>query len=155
MGDLDERHDALPRTIFFRPRKQARRLLTTLLVLAAASAVVLLVDAWRERTVFGYELAAIAVALTAITYAVRAGSALATLTVTGGLLEIRRGGSRTSFDLASPDTRLEVVGRPGSRRWKVLFQRRSLAPYVVDASMVDPAEFMRVLRYYRRDVDPD
>lgn len=142
-------------TIFFRPRKHARRLYTVLFLLALAATVVLGATAWRLRTTTGYELTAVAAGLTAILYAVRAGSATATMTVTGGSLEIRRGGSRTTLDLASPHLRLEVVGRPGGRHWKVLFLRPSLPAYVVDASMVDPGEFMRVLRYYRQDLRPE
>ena len=36
--------------------------------------------------------------------------------------------------------------------WKVVFARRGHPPYVVDASMVDPVHFTRVLAHYRPDV---
>ena len=91
--------------------------------------------------------------LTLFVWAVRAGSAVATLTVRGGQLEILRGGSRHRFDLASHYTPIDIVGEPGRRGWKVLFHRRSMAPYVVDASMVDPVEFTRVVRHYRPTAD--
>jgi hypothetical protein len=46
-----------------------------------------------------------------------------------------------------------VIGRPGDRDWRVLFHRRGMGPYVVDASMVDPAEFMRLLHAHRSEVN--
>ncbi|MEX0427265.1 hypothetical protein AB3X52_06515 [Nocardioides sp. DS6] len=147
-----ERPALAPHTIFFRPRKHARRLYTLLLVAGLIACLVLAALAWRQRTSTTYELAGLALGLTAILYAVRAGSATATLTVTGGSLEVRRGGSRTVFDLTSAHTGIEVVGRPGGRRWRVVLRRPSLPAYVIDGSMVEPAEFMRVLRYYRTDL---
>jgi len=146
--------ETVPHTIFFRPRKRARRLYTLLLAAALVATVVLGLAAWRERTTGSYEFAGLALGLTAILYAVRAGSATATLTVTGGSLEIHRGGSRAAFDLTDQGTRIEVVGRPGGPRWKVILRRRSLPAYVIDGSMVEPAEFMRVLRYYRTELRP-
>jgi hypothetical protein len=80
---------------------------------------------------------------------VRAGAPTTRLSVKSGQLEILGGGGRYVFDLASHYTPIEVVGKPGARGWKVLFLRRSMTPYVVDASMVDPEHFMRVLREYR------
>lgn len=75
-----------------------------------------------------------------------------TMTVTGGLLEIRRRGSSAFFDLTSPETSVEVHGRTGSRRWKVVLSDGRTPAYVIDGSMVDAVEFMRVLRYYRPDL---
>ena len=59
------------------------------------------------------------------------------------------------FDLASPYTLLEVHGRPGQRHWKVLFPRRDLPPYKIDRSVVDPHDFMRVLRFFRPELRSD
>ena len=42
-----------------------------------------------------------------------------------------------------------VIGTAGKRSWKVLFLRRGMSPFVLDSSMVDPAEFMTVLRRHR------
>ena len=53
------------------------------------------------------------------------------------------------FDLASTYTSIEVVGQPGSKKWKVLFHRRGMSPVVVDSTMVDAHDFMRVLRFFR------
>jgi hypothetical protein len=69
--------------------------------------------------------------------------------VHAGQLEVVQGGGRFVFELASGYTPIEVVGAPGDRNWKVLFVRRNMDPFVIDSSMVDPQEFMEVLRRYR------
>ncbi len=74
-----------------------------------------------------------------------------TVTSVGSRLEIRDGGLHV-FDLSRTDSPLDVIGLPGDRNWRVLFHRRGMRPYVVDASMVDPAEFMRVLHAHRPEV---
>ncbi|MGZ4466569.1 MAG: hypothetical protein ACXVW0_14505, partial [Nocardioides sp.] len=88
-----------------------------------------------------------------VVWAVRASTAPAHVTVRGGQVEIVRAGSRHRFDLASHYTPVDVIGAPGDRSWKVLFHRRSMTPFVVDASMVDPVEFTRLLRRYRPERD--
>jgi hypothetical protein len=75
----------------------------------------------------------------------RTGSVLAA----GSRIEVRRGGSRHVFDLADTGSPVDVIGTPGRRGWRVLFYRRGLPPYVVDASLVDPDLFMSVLRAHR------
>ena len=82
----------------------------------------------------------------------RASATPTRLTLHGSELEIVRNGSRALFDLAAPHTPIEMHGQPGDRRWRVLVLRRSMSPYVIDATMVDPAQFTRVLRYYRPEV---
>ena len=72
-----------------------------------------------------------------------------TVVATGSRLEICRGGSRHVFDLANPATPVDVLGVPGDRGWRVLFYRRGMAPYVLDASMAQPAELMRLLHRHR------
>jgi hypothetical protein len=44
---------------------------------------------------------------------------------------------------------VEVVGRPGDRRWKVLFLRKGMAAYEVNARLVDPVPFVEALRPWR------
>jgi hypothetical protein len=58
-------------------------------------------------------------------------------------------GHRFVFDLASQYTMVEVQGHPGKRGWKVHFPRRGMGVFTVNASMVDPDDFMRVLRFFR------
>jgi hypothetical protein len=133
----------------FAPRSGARRVVGLVLLVALGATVVAAYVAWQDRTGPSIGIAAALALLTGIVWAVRAGSAVTRLTVRGGQLEILRGGSRHLFDLTSRHTPVDIVGEPGSRGWKVLFQRRSMAPFVVDASMVDPVAFTRVVRHYR------
>jgi hypothetical protein len=72
--------------------------------------------------------------------------------VEDGILDIRTAESHHAFDLRRPDLRIEVHGRPRDRRWRTLVHRTGLDPYVIDASMVDPAAFVRVLREHRPDL---
>lgn len=76
----------------------------------------------------------------------------ATVVATGSRLEVLRDGGRHVFDLADTRSPVDVIGLPGDRSWRVLFYRRGMAPYVLDATMVDPAVFMRVLHAQRREV---
>ena len=56
------------------------------------------------------------------------------------------------FDLASTYTAIEVVGKPGSKKWKVQFLRRGMPPVIVDSTMVDGRDFMRILSFYRPEL---
>lgn len=76
----------------------------------------------------------------------------ATVVATGSRLEIMRNGGRHVFDLARRDNPVDVVGLPGDRHWRVQFHRRGMRPYVVDASMVDPEGFMRLLHAHHCEV---
>ncbi|HYG94307.1 MAG TPA: hypothetical protein VD859_12035 [Nocardioides sp.] len=72
--------------------------------------------------------------------------------VRGGIVYIEKGGSTYRFDLSSAGTNVEVQGKPGDAFWQVRFLRRHLDPFVVDADMVDPEEFMRQLREHRPEL---
>lgn len=139
----------VPDVVEFTPRRGTRRITGLLLVVLLAATGWAAYGASQAPTTTALGVAGTLGVLTLVVWAVRAGSAVATLTVRGGQLEIMRGGSRHRFDLASRYTPIDIVGEPGSRGWKVLFHRRSMAPYVVDSSMVDPVEFTRVVRHYR------
>jgi len=75
-----------------------------------------------------------------------------TVTITSGVLEIRRRGRTVVFDLTDPGTRIELEGRPGGRHWTVRLSEGRTTSYVVDGSMVDGVEFVGVLRYFRPDL---
>lgn|GEM_PF-2215719 len=66
-----------------------------------------------------------------------------------GVVQVRRGDQALSFDLTNAATRLEVSGDTDDTHWRVRFYRRALDPFDVDATMVDPEEFMALLRRYR------
>ena len=69
-----------------------------------------------------------------------------------GLIPELEAGKHYTWDLRSPYLPIEVVGEPGRRSWEVRLGRPLGKPYVVDSSVVDPREFMRVLRHYRREL---
>ncbi|WP_017934617.1 hypothetical protein [Nocardioides sp. Iso805N] len=147
-----ERSASLPHTVFFRPRRGTGRLLGGLLLGFAALTIAAAVWAWADRTFLSYGITAAVAAVTAIVWATRASASPTRLTLRGSELEIVRDGSRALFDLAAPQTSIEMRGEPGDRRWKVLVVRRSMSPYVIDGSMVDPGEFTQVLRYFHPEV---
>ena len=61
-----------------------------------------------------------------------------------------RNNSKALFDLAHVE--VEMHGKPGGRGWKVLIMRRSMSPYVIDSSMVDPGEFTYVVRFFHPEI---
>ena len=105
--------------------------------------------ALRDDNTVAAGLAAVVLVLTLALWAIRASSPVNHLAVRSGQLEVTRGGDRFVFDLSGGYSPIEVVGTPGDRGWRVLFVRRNMEPFVVDSSMVDPREFMDVLRRYR------
>jgi hypothetical protein len=133
----------------FTPRTRARRVIGQLLLVALAGAAVAGYAVYRDPTTLTIGVAATLGVLTLVLWAVRTSTATAHLSVHAGQLEVERGGGRFVFELAGSFTPIEVVGRPGDRNWKVLFLRRNMDPFVVDSSMVDPHEFMDVLRRYQ------
>lgn len=74
------------------------------------------------------------------------------VSVVRGMVYIQQGESSYRFDLRKPETSVEMVSQPGDAGWTIRFGRRGLDPFVVDASMVDGAEFTRQLREYRPDL---
>ena len=139
----------VPADVDFPPRRGTRRVLALALLLMLAATALAAWSAQQDPDAESVTLAATLAVLTLVTWAVRAGSALTTLSVRGGQLQVRTGGRRTTFDLTSGYTPIEVIGRPGRRGWKVVFGRGTMRPFTVDAGLVDPHEFMAVLRRYR------
>ncbi len=136
-------------TVVFKPRTGARRLVGLLLLASLAATAYAGYEAYDLRTTNTVAVAATLGALSLVLWALRAGSSAPRLSVTSGQLEVLGSAGRFVFDLDSPYTPIEVVGAAGSRGWKVLFLRRGMSPFVVDSSMVDPTEFMTVLRRHR------
>ena len=132
-----------------RPRGTRRQVLAVLALLALLATAVAATVAYAVGTTGVWAVAVGLGVLTLLLGSAWSASTPASVTVQGGRMEVLSRHGRHVFDLASPYTPIEVVGRPGSRSWKVLFKRRNMSPFVVDASMVDPHEFMRVLRFFR------
>lgn len=122
-------------------------MLATLVLTVLATAV-----AYGDPRPVTIGLVLLLVAVLLLTWRFRSRRSTATVIATGSRLEVVGDGSRHVFDLSRRDNPVDVIGLPGDRQWRVLFHRRGMAPYVVDASMVDPTAFMRVLHAERSEV---
>ena len=141
---------SLPQTIFFKPRGGTQRILGLLLLVFVALTAAAAWWAYQDRSYTSYAIAGIALVVTGVIWATRTSATPARLTLHGSELEIVRSGSKTLFDLAH--VQVEMHGKPGGRGWKVLILRRSMRPYVIDSSMVDPREFTYVVRYFHPEI---
>ena len=139
----------MPGVYKFAAKRTSRRLLTISLLIGLVASAYFVRAAVEVKDTPSIGLAAIAVLATVMVWAIRSGASVTTLEVHQGQLQVIQQGGRFIFDLSSQYTRFEVHGEPGHRGWKVLFPRRGMAPFTVDASMVDPDDFMRVLRFFR------
>ncbi|WP_232678245.1 hypothetical protein [Nocardioides sp. R-C-SC26] len=74
------------------------------------------------------------------------------VTITDGFLTVTQGDQTRRLDLRNQSMRIAVTGRPGDPDWQVRFERGVLDPIEVDASVVDPEQFMTQLRQHRSDV---
>lgn len=140
-----------PMVVEFAPRKGTKRLLGLLLLITATATGVSGWTAFQDQTTTAIGIAGTLAGLTAIIWATRAGSVVARLAVRMGQLEVVSNGALHRFDLTSHYTVVDVIGRPGSGGWKVIFHRRGMSPFVIDSSMVDPHAFMWVFNHYRPD----
>ena len=116
----------------FAPRLGTRRVLGLLLLASLAATVGAGYIAYDEPRTFSVGIACTLLFVTLVLYAVRAGSSPTHLAIRGGQLEVVRGSKREIFDLTSRYTRVQVVGRPGRRGWKVLLGRFGRDPLVID-----------------------
>ncbi len=69
-----------------------------------------------------------------------------------GILKVTVGDFNSTFDLTSPNTKIEQTGTPGSRNWRINILRRSMSPVAVDSRMVDAHSFLEALRQWRPDL---
>ena len=92
---------------------------------------------------------ALATTISLALWAARVLTPVVHLSVRGGVLLLDRDGDTWRCDLSETTVSVEVVGRPGQRGWRVVLTPRGLRPYVVDAHVVDPVRFTRVLQHYR------
>ncbi len=74
------------------------------------------------------------------------------ISVNRGMVYIDSSSNSYRFDLRQPTTEVEMTGQPGESAWQVRFLRRHLDPFTVDATMVDPVEFVRQLREWRPEL---
>ncbi|HSO65825.1 MAG TPA: hypothetical protein VLQ78_12070 [Ornithinibacter sp.] len=102
------------------------------------------------RSTSGVALVVVALVLAIGAWLVRASPSH--VSVEGGVVDIRKDGSHHRFDLGSDRVQVSMVGQPGERGWRVDFHRRSLPPYSITAQMVDPVQFVAVVRRYRPEL---
>ena len=135
--------------LLFSPRAGLRPLLTVATVLcgAATGLWVLVAIVFPTNSTLG--AAAVLAALTGALWQARMRARGTLVTIEDGVLKVVRGESRHQFPLTGVHPPIDIVGEPGHRAWKVLIQRRGMAPYVVDDRMVDPYEFTDAIRRFR------
>lgn len=136
----------------FAPRDGTQRIAGLLLVAALAGTAASGWIAWERTSTTLTGVAAIGLLLTIGLWFLRAASAPPRVRISSGNLHIEAHGERHSWDLTNPYVRLTVHGRPGRPGWQVRLLRPQQPPYVVDASVVDPREFMEFLRSYRPEL---
>lgn len=139
---------APPPVVALHPQRRSHRMLGLLLLGSLAPTALTAYAARLDPTTPSLGVAAACAVLTLVLWAVRATTSTATVVVDHGVLDIRADGSHHRFDLTGRHGVPTVVGEPGERGWQVRFERRGLAPYVIDRRMVDPTEFMAVLRRF-------
>jgi hypothetical protein len=151
MDRVREKLDMPAGVVEFKRRgaSQSMTAMLQLVLLALALGAVYL--AYQEPTTVTVGLAA-ALSVALLVLAFRSSSAPAQLKIENGTLDIVASQSHYRFDLGNPKVRLEMPDPPESRKWKVLVHRTGMAPYVIDSSMVAPAEFTKALRRYRPEL---
>lgn len=135
--------------VTFRPRGNLRLVAGVLEIAVLAAAAWAAYAVYREASTNNIVLAVILGALLIGVHAVRSSSSPAQITIDRGALDVVHQQSHHRFDLTNEHIDIEVQGEPGERGWRFLVHRRSLAPFQIDRSMVDPEEFMRVVRRHR------
>ena len=130
------------------PRVLSMLLLATAVVAGLVALLALLNG--NLDTPFGFAMIVIAIGLAWASARTHVGPAQ--VTVTNGVVYIEKGDSSYRFDVRNEHTRLEMQGDPGDSYWQVMFHRKGMDPFVVDADMVDPAEFVRQLREWRPEL---
>jgi hypothetical protein len=71
------------------------------------------------------------------------------VSVSHGVVYVVKGETTYRFDVRQDHTLIDMVGEPGDSYWQVQFHRKGMDDFVVDADMVNPHEFVRLLREHR------
>ena len=136
----------------FARRDGTQRLAGGLLLASLAGTAVAGWVAWDTESNTAAGVSAIGLLLTVGLWFLRAASVPPRVRIVGGVLQVEAHGDRHTWDLTNPYVRLAVRGRVGRPGWQVLLLRPEQQPYVVDASVVNPREFMGYLRSYRPEL---
>ena len=141
--------DGVPELVEFRSPSSSA-VITVLLGLAAlVAAGIAVYQAYLDKLTTTPGIVASAVTLVLVIVVGRSKGSAGQVWLEHGVLHVDEGDSHRRFDLTTPNTKVEMVGRPGDRRWKVLFLRKGMAPYEVDARLVDPEPFVEAITPWR------
>jgi len=144
-----EQHSQGPGLVLFSPRPGLRPLLTAATAVAGAATALSVMVAFVLPTNTTLGGAAVLAMLTGLLWQARMRARGTVVTIDAGVLKVVHGESRHEFPLTGVHPPIDVIGQPGRRGWKVLIQRRGMAPYVVDNRMVEPVEFTEAIRRFR------
>lgn len=139
----------VPGLVLFSPRRGFRHVLTGVAALLAAGTGIAGYLARQSPTPTTIGAAAGLLAVLVLTWKLRSRTTGTQVTIEHGVLRIVQGDSRHQFPLVGTHPPIDVVGEPGQRSWRVLIQRRGMAPFVITRAMVDPADFTEALRHFR------
>lgn len=101
-------------------------------------------------TTFGYAMVVAALGLAYAAHRTRLRAS--EITVSNGVVYIKKGETSYRFDVRNAGTSIDMVGQPGDPSWQVYFHRKGMDDFVVDAGMVNAEEFVRQLREHRPDL---
>jgi hypothetical protein len=143
------RPEGVPELVEFRSPSSSAVLTVLLGVGALVAAGAAVYQAYLDQLTTRPGIVASAVTLVLVIVVGRSKGSPGQVWLEHGVLHVDDGDSHRRFDLTTPNTKVEMVGQPGDRRWKVLFLRKGMAPYEVNARLVDPGPFVDALRNWR------
>ncbi|MBU1801319.1 MAG: hypothetical protein KKA97_03565, partial [Actinobacteria bacterium] len=92
------------------------------------------------------------ITLSALFFVIWLGGRSTEVTIAEGVLNLRLGDMRHTFDLQGDGTVIEIGGSPEDGDWTMTIVRRGLSPVQIDDAAVDPVAFMAALAHWRPDV---
>lgn len=145
--------DEVPFEVDFGIRRGPQRVALLAVLAALPAAGYAGWQAWQTQSPTWVGAAVILGGLTLALWAIRTTMRPAHLHLRDGILTITRGVDRYSWDLVHHSSPvLAVHGRPGRPGWSVLLRQVHGDPVRIDASMVAPEAFMRMLRAFLPEV---
>lgn len=98
-----------------------------------------------------YALVPLFITLLSLFFVIWLGGRSTDVTIDEGILNLRLGDMRHTFDLRGDGTTIEVHGSPEAGDWSMTIVRRGLSPVHLDNQSVEPIAFMEALAHWRRD----
>jgi hypothetical protein len=144
--------DGVPELVEFRSPSSSAVITVLLGIGALVAAGIAIYEAYLDQLTATPGIVASAVTLLLVIVVGRSKGPAGQVWLEQGVVHVDEGDSHRRFDLTTPNTKVEMVGQPGERRWKVLFLRKGMAPYEVTARLVDPEPFVDALRPWRHQL---